>query len=136
MAEHYPDLRPLYVYLTPDGDDPSDESWLPYTYTDIHRVFQRIRNTYESSIGDDVLVFVDHYLSLLGNRFMHDEELDELCHRIYKNHRQALDLIWERGAPESAPFVELTNLLERDARWHVLYSTNTNVDFVPKNWLK
>jgi hypothetical protein len=32
MKEHYPDLRPLYVFLRPDGDEPSEDTWLPYTY--------------------------------------------------------------------------------------------------------
>jgi hypothetical protein len=64
MKEHYSDLRPLYVYLTLDGDEPSEDAWLPYTYADIFRVLQRIRDMHQNAIGDEVLVFLDHYLRM------------------------------------------------------------------------
>jgi len=95
----------------------------------------RMRQTHQNAIGDDVRVFLDHYLDLLGTRFMNDQELGELCQRIYKNHRQALDLIWEHaGSPQSELLVEVANLLEQDTRWHVLYRSSRYVDFVPKTW--
>ena len=137
MRNHFPDLRCLYVYLTPDAAEPSEESWLPYRYADIYRVLKRIRDTYQNAIGDDVLVFLDHYLNLLGTRFMKDEKLDELCRQIYKKHRQALDLIWERvGGPQSMAIDEVGAVLDQDARWHVVYPSSKYVEFVPKTWLQ
>lgn len=135
VGYHVRDLPTLLVYLTPDGDEPSEERWLPYTYADIHRVLKRNRDTHENAIGDEVLVFLDHYLNLLGTRFMNDEVLDELCQTIYKNHRQALDLIWERvGSPESTTLREVVELIEGDGRWHLLYQSSKYVDFMPKSW--
>jgi hypothetical protein len=84
-----------------------------------------------------VLVFVDHYLDLLETRFMNDERLDELCRQIYKNHRQALDLIWDRiGSPEAGTLVEVLNIIEHDSRWHVLYRSSRYVYFIPTSWLQ
>ena len=136
VADHYPDLPGLYVYLTPEGDEPSEDSWVPYTYADIHRVFTRIRQTYQNAIGEEVQVFLDHYLNLLGTRFMNDEELDKLCRQIHKNHRQALDLIWERvGTPESGVIGEVATTLDDDHRWNVLWQIANQVNFMPKAWL-
>lgn len=136
MNQHYLGLPSLYVFLTPDGDDPSEASWVPYTYDDIHRVLKRTRDSCQNAIGDDVLVFLDHYLNLLGTRFMNDEKIDELCRRIYKNHRQALDLIWERvGSPESAIIADVENALNQDGRWHVCYRSSKYIEFVPTTWL-
>lgn len=137
IHEHRPDDRPLYVYLTPNGDDPSEETketWLPYRYKDIYRVLKRIRDTYKKTIGDDVLVFLDHYLKLLGSRFMNDVKLDELCQRIYKNHRQALELIYQRGRPASGVLAEAANVLKEDHRCHVVLQQRNLVDFVPTTW--
>ncbi len=137
MNRHYPDAHPLYVYLTPIGDEPSEDRWVSYSYEDIHRVLTRVRTTYHNAIGEDVLIFLDHYLSLIGTRFMNDEKIDELCQRIYKNHRQALDLIWERvGSPASGVLAEATKVVREDARWHVFYQTGKNMAFVPKAWLE
>jgi hypothetical protein len=122
--------------LSPDGDEPSDEVWVPYTYRDVHRVLTRTRDNYRNAIGDQVLVFLDHYLNLLGTRFMDDEKLDDLCRRIYKNHRQAIDLIWERvGGPAAAGLSEVITLLDGDDRWHTFYRSGKYVEFVPKAWV-
>jgi hypothetical protein len=133
---HYSELPPMYVYLTPDNDEPSDTDWVPYSYTNIHGVLTRVLKTYRKSIGEDLLVFLDHYLSLLGTRFMNDPEIDALCQRIYKNHRQALDLIIERGRPASRVLVEAAMVLREDTRWHVFNQTNNYIAFVPKAWLE
>jgi hypothetical protein len=135
MQEQYPDARPLYVYLTVEGDPPSQERWMPYAHADIHRVLTRVREANGNAIGDDVLVFLNHYLTLLGTRFMNDEKLDDLCRRIYKNHRQALDLIWERmGTPTSGVLGEAKQVLDEDSKWSVDARPGC-ILFMPSAWL-
>lgn len=136
MKKHYPGVRPLYVYLTLNADQPSEDAWVSYSHADIHRVLTRVRETYGNAIGDDVRVFLDHYLNLLGTRFMNDETIDKLCRQIYKNHRQALDLIWKRaGVLESGVSAEVANVLEEDPRWEVIARPPKSINFVPKLWL-
>jgi len=135
VREHYPRLPPLFVYLTPDADDPSDSEWVPYSYTNIHGVLTRVLKTYRKSIGEDVQLFLDHYLNLIGTRFMNNPEIDALCQRIYQTHRQALDLIIERGKPASGVLAEATKVLQGDTRWHVFTQSNKYIRFVPKAWL-
>lgn len=75
----------MYVFLTIGGDDPSEEAkidWVPYSYGDLHRVLMRVHETNKSSIGDDVLAFLGHYLRLIRGRLMEDEKIAELCQRI------------------------------------------------------
>ena len=136
IKNQYPQARPLYVYLTPNGEEASEKAWVPYSYADIHRVLTRVRTTYHKAIGEDTLIFLDHYLSLIGNRFMNDAHIDELCQRIYKNHRRALDLIYDRvGAPGSTVLAEAETVLRNDSRWHVFYRAGNLIDFVPASWL-
>jgi hypothetical protein len=132
---HYPGLPPLFVYLTPDADEPSDSDWIPYSYKSIHGVLSRVLQTYRNSIGKDVLVFLEHYRDLIGTLFMNDPEIDKLCQRIYKNHRQALELIIERGKPASGVLAEVARVLREDTRWHVFNQTDKYARFVPKAWL-
>jgi hypothetical protein len=137
IRTHYPDARPLFVYLTPNADEPSEDTWVTYSYSDIHRVLARVRKAYHSAIGEDVLIFLDHYLSLIGARFMNDTSIDQLCQRIYKNHRHALDLIFERiGSSKSGVLIEAEAVLQEDPRWHVFYRAANVIDFIPKAWLE
>lgn len=139
IADQYPDLPTLFIYLTLDGEEPSSDSWMPYTYSDIYRVFKRIRQTYQNAIGNEVRIFLDHYINLLGTRFMNDDdpELDALCRQIYKNHRRAIEMIWARvGSSESGPMGTVLDVLKNDNHWNVLYENRRFIDFVPASWLK
>jgi len=67
---------------------------------------------------------------------MNNPQIDELCQRIYKNHRQALELIFERvGNPTSGILADAEDVLRKDPRWHVFYRTRNVVDFIPQAWL-
>lgn len=137
VAEYAPRREPMFVFLTIDGDEPSEDDWVPYTYADIHRVLTRVRNTNATSIGDDVLAFLDHYLRLVGSRFMEDEKIDELCQRIYKNHRQALELIFERGRTRDGLTVgTLTSRIQTSGGWQIIKSTAKRLYLVPQMWVE
>jgi len=138
IQSHYRSFRQLYVYLTPKGDEPSQDVWVPYSYADIFRVLTRARKTFQNAIGDEVHVFLEHYLSLIGTLFMDNKTIDGLCQRIYKNHRRAIDLIIERaGNRASGVLAEAETILRDDPRWHVFsYRLANMIDFVPKAWLE
>ncbi|MEM9559335.1 MAG: PD-(D/E)XK nuclease family protein [Planctomycetota bacterium] len=106
VARKYPRHRPLFVFLTREGDEPSDDAWTSYSYADLHATLSRVRKLHADALGDDVRAFLDHYLRMIGSRFMDDPKIDELCDRIYRNHRQAIDLIFERRADPRRLIVE------------------------------
>jgi hypothetical protein len=136
IREHFPNTGSLFVYLTPTGEAPSSGAWVPYSYRELHRVLSRVRETYENSIGANVLVFLDHYLNLIGTRFMDDPRIDDLCQRIYKNHRRALELIYDRvGSPAAGVLAEVEAVLREDSRWQVFYRGANLIDFVRADWL-
>lgn len=137
VKELFGDAPTQFVYLTREGDEPSDEDWTPYTYRDIHDTLRRVRTGSAASIGDDVLTFLDHYLNLIGSRFMDDPQIDELCQTIYRNHRQAIDLIIERIDPVHMKILEpIEELVRSDKRWRVLYRGPSYVEFIPVEWDK
>ena len=55
----------MFVFLTKDRADASDENWVPYSYQDIHRVLGRCVRANQGAVGGDVRAFIDHYLRLL-----------------------------------------------------------------------
>lgn len=136
LNEAFGNVPKQFVYLTIEGDEPSEEKWVPYTYGDIHRILTRVRRTNATAIGEDVLAFLDHYLRLIGSQFMDDPKIDELCQRIYRNHRQAMQLIYERvGAPSAGLVADIAAIIDRDERYHFEHRTSKYVTFVPKSWI-
>ncbi|HUE74362.1 MAG TPA: PD-(D/E)XK nuclease family protein [Pirellulaceae bacterium] len=135
VATQFPEWNTLFVFLTREGVEAKSEIWVPYSYADLHGVLTRTRKANEKSIGSDVLVFLDHYLRLIGSRFMDDPTIDDLCKRIYQNHRQALDLIWERIGEGTLTLDVATFLEIEPQRWTVINRTTKHVNFVPTPWL-
>jgi hypothetical protein len=99
-------------------------------------VLTRVRNANETSIGDDVIAFLDHYLRLIKGRLMDDPRIAELCQRIHKNHRQALDLIYEHAGSPTAGLVGRIGrvVVQHPGRWHVANTTKATVFFLPQEW--
>lgn len=89
----------LYLYLTPHGDESSDsENWLLLSYDAIYKSIERALN--EIHVEEDVNAFINNYLEILRRDIMDDQELKNVCNKIYEKHKKALDLIFnncERG---------------------------------------
>ena len=135
LERELPDTPALLVFLTPDGSEPSDDAWSPYSYEELHAVIKRTVGSTSGAVGGDVVVFVNQYLNLIGSELMDDPEIDELCQRIYKNHKRAIDLIVERAGVASAGGLHaFAERLRADDRWAVINTTGKRIDFVPISW--
>jgi hypothetical protein len=136
ITQQFPCVPTLFVYLTPQGGAASEVGWVSYRYADIHRIVERSLHANRSVIGNDIRHFIEHYLSLIETRLMTDDKLDDLCRRIYKNHRRALQLIFERvGSLASGVLSDLEDVLLKHGRWTVVWKTQGYLDFVPTDWL-
>jgi hypothetical protein len=131
-----PESCRVFVFLTKDQINPSAEGWFPYSYAELYRVLNRCRTMNRAALGGDVAAFLDHYLRLIGNRFMPNSEIEELCRKIYRNHRQAIELIFEHAGVSSSGLVaDVRELIEQDGdRWQIVGTTSSRVNFVPRCW--
>lgn len=89
----YPEYRKLYVYLTPDGEKPSDDiNWCIFTYCDIAEILEQIQTT--TNLNDETNLLIKNYISVIRRDIVEDKQLIEICNKIYNKHKQALDLIY------------------------------------------
>ena len=99
IEKQYEGYDKVFIYLTPDGDDSSDaDNWVSLSYRMVYEAIEEskkeIRTTHE------VEQFINYYLEILRRDVMDDQELREICNKIYEKHKKALDLIYnncERG---------------------------------------
>jgi hypothetical protein len=87
----------VLVYLTPDGESPSDSAYVPIDYTVVVKLAEAIAS--ESAAGEIQLV-LNHYASLLREHVVTDDRIVQLCHQVYRKHRHAIDLILEHGVAD------------------------------------
>lgn len=94
LETDFKDFKRLYVFLTPDGEEPSDvENWDVLTYTDIVELLEHLYGQIE--LQQDVSLMVKNYLEVVRRDIVEDQELIDICNKIYNKHKKALDLIFE-----------------------------------------
>jgi len=115
IQSEYPDYSKLFIYLTIEGDKPSDDNYLPLSYSDILQLIEHLIQGNSNKIGSEVLTFISHYKEMLRRYIMQDSEIQEICKRIYKRHKKALDLIFEYKPDKQGEIREcLVNIIEKD----------------------
>lgn len=111
VLKYFKDYKQIFVYLTPTGLHPnSDEDqqhWLPYSYDKIAALLDDLSNQYRSTIDSEVHTLIQHYSSLIKRHLMEDSEIAQLCRKIYWQHKEALDLIYEHRPDLEAEVFEV-----------------------------
>jgi len=137
VSQQFPTDRAILVFLTPEGDPPSDETFIPVSYTEIADLVDAVRQAQESTLGPDVYALMAHYTTMLRRHIVSESEIAELCQKVYQQHQRALDLIFEhRPDLQSDLADELRKLVER-ASPHGLVADRTTkryVSFAPAEW--
>ena len=49
----------------------------------------------ESQMNDEISMFIRHYNEMVKRYIMEESEVQELCEKLYKKHKKALDLIFK-----------------------------------------
>ncbi len=90
-----PEWRHLAVYLTPDGDSPSESNFLPADYGLVADAVEAVAEGRRPALDPAVQGLMVHYAQMLRRHIVADSEIADLCRSIYQRHRRALDLIFE-----------------------------------------
>lgn len=103
----------IYLFLTPDGDEPSDDNWDIITYEDIVGDIERAIQGLD--LLPEVKLLIENYLDVLRREIMKDNELVDLCNEIYQKHKAALELIWDNITDSTSEEIarELTKSLQK-----------------------
>lgn len=119
----------IFLYLTPDGFAPNQDttgSWKCIKYETLIDIIEKELDI--CSINQEQRLFISDYLSILRREMMENTEIIELCQKIYKKHKVALDLIYD-NRPD-----RLQNVTECFLRWgNEQNSEASNMIFCPEN---
>ena len=95
IQSQFKDYTRVFVYLTPDGDSPSDDDWVVLNYSDVVNVLENVYNSKSCYLDGEVSLLIKNYINIIKKIIIMDQELVNLCNSIYNKHRRALDLIFE-----------------------------------------
>ena len=95
LQSQFKDFTIISVYLTPDGDIPSDDDWIVLNYSDVVTILENVYNSRRASLAGEASLLIKNYINTIKRNVIMDQELVNLCNSIYNKHRKALDLIFE-----------------------------------------
>lgn len=93
--KRYANYKFMGCFLTPDGYAGEDDQWGVLSYSVIAKELHRIVD--ESILVDEVGMAIRQYISLIERKIVVSDAMVEACRQIYKNHKTALDLIFDHG---------------------------------------
>ena len=132
---HYPGWRKLCLFLTPEGDEPTDSEYIPIDYNLVVELVEKISDTRSSTIGPDVRTLLTHYSQMLRRYIVSESEIVDLCRKIYRKHQRALDLIYEYRPDQQEAIREiLENLISTNPDLVMDIGSKSYIRFLPKNW--
>lgn len=107
VHDEYPDYEVIPVFLALDDIEPSFKEYGLISYLQILHILHFTIETQKENLSKKVLDFINHYIQILELLTMEDIEIKKLCKKIYKDHKEALDLIYEYA--EDTEFEESAN---------------------------
>jgi thiamine phosphate synthase YjbQ (UPF0047 family) len=135
LTQHFPGWKVLGLFLTPDGAIPSDDLFIPIDYGSVASLIDRLAEARASTLGHDARTLMIRYTETLRRHIVDESDVARLCQRIYRKHKQAIDLIIEHRPDLQATIREyLESLIRRSERFVLDESTKTAIRFVPKHW--
>jgi hypothetical protein len=132
VAKEFPDCKKMFVFLTREGSAASRPRWISFDYGAIAEIIETVCNERRSSLTDDIYIAIRHYVDLVRRHIMRESDIAELCRKIYKQHRQAIDLIYEHR-PDMRSDVEdyIKQLIQEFSQ-----SENIDLDSIDKRYIR
>jgi len=138
VHQRYPSWRIVGLYLTPDGESPSDEAretYLTVDYGLVCTILESLVESRTSTLGTDILTLMRHYTQMLRRHIVSDSDIAALCRRIYQKHQRALDLIYEHRPDQQATIQTiLENLIQETTDLVLDAHLKVHIRFVVQEW--
>lgn len=134
VKREYPDYRKLFVYLTVEGEIPTETEYIPLSYSDIVVLVENLLTSKKDKLSPEILAFISQYKEMIRRYIMKDSEIQEICRKIYKKHKKAIDLIFEYKPDKQLEIYDcLVDMIEKDNDLILDNCSKAYIRFIPKD---
>lgn len=95
LDERYREYKKVFILLSPEGTTPKADDWAIMTYADVAAALETAMRTKQGGVPGRVRAFLKDYLTVVRRDILMDSKLKKLCNRIYREHKEVLDLIFD-----------------------------------------
>lgn len=92
----FEDFTIIPIYLTLDGEEPSNQQYFIFTYERIESILHTILMLYRNQLSDNVYTFIEDYSQILREKFYPNQDQIMKAIEIYRNHRTTIEELFEK----------------------------------------
>lgn len=94
IEAHWPNAEHCYVFLTPTGQDSSDDRWTAISFAS---VLDGIEPLLRDIRGEDAAkMMLGAYITMMRRRYVPNDEMENLARRIWEKHGAALEYLMDQ----------------------------------------
>lgn len=123
----YEGYRIVPIFLTLLDEEPTHEDYLMVGYSDVLGILQNLLSSQVNYMNSHVHSFLSYYVDILEDQLVQNEELNEIGMALYKNHKEAVDFLYQHGQAVNFREVE-----DSDAVLHTYVRHKETIDFIKK----
>ena len=127
------DYKKLFVYLKPKAEE-VEKPYIFVNYKSVHETINKLLEMKSDVISDEINMAISHYKQILERDIMNEDEIKEICLKIYKNHKRAIDLINEHIQTTPKGMLEILDEVINKLGWIKLDSQNSIIRCIPKSF--
>lgn len=139
VNKYYGDYKhKIFIFLTPYNDYDCTKLYKNYIRFDYGKVCKAIDNLmrrYGCLLDDKVKYFIEDYKKMIERNVMGhtDEKIVQLCRKIYRENKDAIDLINEHSDSRAEIFEILQEVLNERKDIEITEVGTSNIKFMPKD---
>lgn len=131
----YPNHRKLFVYLTIEGEEASNPSYISISYNDVCNIIEEVISVERDKINREAKIFISHYTDMVRRFHLENSEIQQLCDKIYAKHKKALKIINDNATDELAERRgALIDLINSEPQLMTDDCTTRSIRFTARKW--
>ncbi|WP_248512756.1 PD-(D/E)XK nuclease family protein, partial [Sporosarcina sp. NCCP-2222] len=119
----YEGYKIIPIFLTLLDEEPTHEDYLMLGYSDVLGILQNLLSSQVHYMNSHVHAFLSYYVDILEDQLVQNEELNEIGMALYKNHKEAVDFLYQHGQD-----ADLREVDDSDAVLHTYLRHKETID--------
>lgn len=97
VKKRYEGYKIIPIFLTLQDEEPTHEDYLMLGYSDVLGILHNLIRSDSDYMNKDVASFISYYIDILEDQLIQNIELNECAMSLYKNHKEAIELLSSVG---------------------------------------
>ncbi|MFF2754016.1 PD-(D/E)XK nuclease family protein [Psychrobacillus sp. NPDC058041] len=139
VRETYSGYQIIPIYLTLQNDEPTHEDYLMLGYEDILSILKNYLDMKVDYMQADIRSFLIYYVDILENQLIQNEEMVDNGLIVYRNHKDAVDLLYASGntyirhqVVDTSLAMELQDTESKELIQQIYLDNKETIDFIVK----